>query len=267
MKLNNPMLKVISILIVAILSFSLFLMANSAFEKSAADSDKVYSFSDIDDAVLYYIKLMDKEKYSAKFFEKSMVGMIPYRIDYDGITLTEGEKNGFFKDKKQDRDFTYVRAIQRSYIVELFGDGSWENCTYDLYKTPGAVKSVWIDKETKEIVSEEEAQKILDKYWKDVAKKENVNIDELIGNVLVTDADQFLYYTQLQEKYEPLIPITTEVIPENYTYIVTFSFNGKSTADSGENSFKVEFINDIGEWRLYNGLTWNTPNIEPESDL
>lgn len=78
------MLKVISILIVAILSFSLFLMANSTFEKSAADTDKVYSFNDIDDAVQYYIKLMDKEKYSAKFFENSMVGMIPYRTDYDG---------------------------------------------------------------------------------------------------------------------------------------------------------------------------------------
>ncbi len=267
MKLNSPILKVISILTVAILSLSFFLLANSTIEKSNADTDNIYSFNEIDDAVQYYLKSMDKEKYKVKFFENSMGGMVPYRTEFDGITLTEGEKNKTFKNYNQYRDFSDVRELQRKYVIELFGEGAWENCTYELYKAPGAVQSVWVNKESKEIISEEEAQKILDKYWKDVAKKENVDVNELIGTVQVTDPAKLSNYLLLQEKYEPLIPIVTEVIPENFTYTVTFSFNGKKIADSGENTFKIEFINDVGEWRLFNGLTWNTPNTGPESDI
>lgn len=267
MKLDSPVFKVISIFILAILSLMFFLLANSTFQNSNADTDTRYRFQEIDDAVLYYLKLMDKEKYNVKFFENSMAGMIPYRTEFDGITLTEGEANGIFKNNEQNRDFSDIRALQRKYVIELFGEGAWNNGTYELYKALGAVQSVWVNKESREIISEEEAQKILDKYWNDVALKENVDVNELIGNVQVTDPAKISNYLLLQEKYEPLLPIVNEVIPENYTYIVTFSFNGKKTADSGENTFKIEFINDVGEWRLYNGLTWNTSNTGPKSDI
>ena len=101
MNINSPRFKVISIITVAILSLSLFVLVSGIFEKSNADTDNIYSFKDADDAVQYYLKLMEKEKFKVEFFEDSMGGMVPYRTEYEGITLTEGEKNGTFKNHNQ----------------------------------------------------------------------------------------------------------------------------------------------------------------------
>ena len=132
MNINSPRFKVISIITVAILSLSLFVLVSGIFEKSNADTDNIYSFKDADDAVQYYLKLMEKEKFKVEFFEDSMGGMVPYRTEYEGITLTEGEKNGTFKNHNQKSDFSNVRVLQRKYILELFGEGAWGNCTYEL---------------------------------------------------------------------------------------------------------------------------------------
>jgi len=180
------------------------------------------------------------------------------------------EKGGIFQ--KILNNFSILKQ-QRDFVISLFGKDAWMNVDYSIIAVKSSeAREQWVEKASRNVISEEEGREKLKEYWDNIGLKEGINSKDIFSNTLeeingvVRDSAQ-LKLLKLKSKYKNSEPVEIQLVPYYSTYEIKLKFNGQDTALSGECNFHFSISNKNGKWMLYDGLSWTLPEVEPEGDI
>ncbi len=105
-------------------------------------------------------------------------------IGYDAKIYNYKFLNKFSNGIPEQSDSTPNDKIKGQYgfFKEKFGENAWENVTYKIVKANcPSKKEEYINTETNQILSEKEANTVIDKFWRNFAEEKGVDYKEFLS--------------------------------------------------------------------------------------
>ena len=120
---------------------------------------------------------------------------------------------------------------------------------------------------SEEYIDAAEYDSILRQYWEDVAEKEGISYYDIFLEEGEPESNIRYKRTDILNEYSEAMPVELTLISDADTYRVNLSFNNIKVSREGYKDFHFIIDNSKGEWQIYEGLTWTTPQSElPEAD-
>ncbi|MEA4955809.1 hypothetical protein SDC9_51417 [bioreactor metagenome] len=184
------------------------------------------------------------------------------------MTLEEAEQAGLLNSGTKVRGsnsdivdkYNAIAIQQNNLVTSQFGVDAWENVAFTLeVADPVDGELGYRLRSTGDEITEEEYDKAVQEFWKDVAAKENVDYYD----IFLEDGEpvENLEHKRVDiiEKYAPDLPVELTVVSDTEAYLVNLKFNGASESGDGYKDFHFMIDNRKGSWIVYEGLTWNEP--------
>ena len=259
MKNNKKMsLKILKQVIV----FSLIFFALYSLNVYAnISSTKVNTAEEIIDE---YIRIMKNQD-----FDK-VLSMVQKDIGYDAKVYNFDTQNKYVNEPDELNDFASkskkdIILSQYEYIMNEFGDDSWDNVTYEIIKKDCPSKrEEFINTENNKVISEKEALVISENYWKEFANNRGIeynsflNITEYSGEL---NEDEYMNILVAKELgFKP--PICINYVDNYDFFIVELSFNSKNKTKDDVKKFRISIDNEKGSYKINYGLRWSVPITE-----
>jgi hypothetical protein len=259
MKNNKKMsLKILKQVIV----FSLIFFALYSLNVYAnISSTKVNTAEEIIDEYIRNMKNQDFDK---------VLSMVQKDIGYDAKVYNFDTQNKYVNEPDELNDFASkskkdIILSQYEYIMNEFGDDSWDNVTYEIIKKDCPSKrEEFINTENNKLISEKEALVISENYWKEFANNRGIeynsflNITEYSGEL---NEDEYMNILVAKELgFKP--PICINYVDNYDFFIVELSFNSKNKTKDDVKKFRISIDNEKGSYKINYGLRWSVPITE-----
>lgn len=246
-----------------------------------SDSQRKAENSDKDNLIRSYIAYLANINTSIQTWNNASFycetpGMGTESSTLPDMTLEEAEASNYLSSKRQKTmdiaaSYNYNNSIamqQHDLIVSQFGDDAWDHVSYtaeEIEPVDGSLGYKVIA--TGELVSEEEYNQILKKYWVDVAKSEGISYDDLFLSENEPIENMRNKRVDILNKYFENIPVKLVIVSDSQTYKISLAFDGESVSKEGFKDFHFVIDNRKGSWNVFQGLTWTEPFPEyPERD-
>ncbi|MHA6484124.1 hypothetical protein ACX1C1_19710 [Paenibacillus sp. strain BS8-2] len=168
----------------------------------------------------------------------------------------------------REDQYVSVAVQQHNLVITQFGPDAWDNVIYTLEEidpVDGILGYRIIS--TGEFISESEYNRLLRKYWENIAKQEGITYYD----IFLADGESVEGMENKRvdviAKYSDGIPVEHTTISDAQTYSVQLSFNGDRLSNQKYENFHFIIDNRNGNWSVFQGLTWTEPYPEfPEGD-
>ncbi len=276
MKMNINCKKLIIRLIIMLMLSSFLLSFANRDQLGAVKSEP----STVDEYVTSVINKIESGDWASLYDSLALetsFGYDPALYSFEAI------RDGINQDSVPDRTKEDLLTDQIKFIQERFGEDAWEKATYSIKQVPApeqAAALVYINNVTGNQMSEEEYFSLVDKYYEEI--RNGVSIDEKDYTYLIEQVDIACNQakkngdtsTTLREDFFLSIASSMGYVPpveihfkDLYDYyVVSFTFDGKTSSLFGESSFRIDISTKEGQFQIANGFRWDVP-LEYDGDV